>query len=59
MLPKWYDLNDIPFNNMWLDDEHWFPYMLRGEYFKGNFLYRGEDTILKYNIQVMDKPASP
>ncbi|XP_046427331.1 oxidized purine nucleoside triphosphate hydrolase-like isoform X1 [Neodiprion fabricii] len=55
MLPKWYNLKNIPFKNMWLDDEHWFPYMLRGEFFKGHFLYRGEDLILKYNIQVLDK----
>ncbi|XP_012258950.2 oxidized purine nucleoside triphosphate hydrolase-like [Athalia rosae] len=57
ILPKWYNLKDVPFKNMWPDDELWFPYMLRGEFFKGKFLYRGEDTILKHNIEVVDKPS--
>ncbi|KAK9309250.1 hypothetical protein QLX08_001001 [Tetragonisca angustula] len=55
MQPKWYDLKDIPFKQMWPDDEYWFPYMLRGELFKGYFLYRGQDLILKYNIETMEE----
>ncbi|XP_043787849.1 7,8-dihydro-8-oxoguanine triphosphatase-like [Apis laboriosa] len=55
MRPKWYNLKDIPFKEMWPDDEYWFPYMLRGQFFKGYFLYRGEDLILKYNIETMEE----
>ncbi|KAF3419974.1 hypothetical protein E2986_03931 [Frieseomelitta varia] len=55
MQPKWYNLKDIPFKQMWPDDEYWFPYMLRGELFKGYFLYRGQDLILKYNIETMEE----
>ncbi|XP_033337843.1 oxidized purine nucleoside triphosphate hydrolase [Megalopta genalis] len=54
MLPKWYNIKDIPFKQMWPDDEYWFPYMLRGELFKGYFLYRGED-IIKYKIETMEE----
>ncbi|XP_003690836.3 LOW QUALITY PROTEIN: 7,8-dihydro-8-oxoguanine triphosphatase-like [Apis florea] len=55
MRPKWYNLKDIPFKEMWPDDEYWFPYMLRGQFFKGYFLYRGQDLILKYNIETMEE----
>ncbi|XP_017755522.1 PREDICTED: 7,8-dihydro-8-oxoguanine triphosphatase-like [Eufriesea mexicana] len=55
MQPKWYNLKDIPFKQMWPDDEYWFPYMLRGELFKGYFLYQGQDLILKYNIETMEE----
>ncbi|KOX77507.1 7,8-dihydro-8-oxoguanine triphosphatase [Melipona quadrifasciata] len=55
MQPKWYNLKDIPFKQMWPDDEYWFPYMLRGQLFKGYFLYRGQDLILKYNIETMEE----
>ncbi|XP_050479710.1 oxidized purine nucleoside triphosphate hydrolase-like [Bombus huntii] len=55
MRPKWYNLKDIPFKQMWPDDEYWFPYMLRGELFRGYFLYRGQDLILKYNIETMEE----
>ncbi|XP_043585654.1 7,8-dihydro-8-oxoguanine triphosphatase-like [Bombus pyrosoma] len=55
MRPKWYNLKDIPFKQMWPDDEYWFPYMLQGELFRGYFLYRGQDLILKYNIETMEE----
>lgn len=55
MRPKWYNLKDIPFKQMWPDDEYWFPYMLRGDLFRGNFLYRGQDLILKHNIETMEE----
>ncbi|XP_076244156.1 oxidized purine nucleoside triphosphate hydrolase [Calliopsis andreniformis] len=55
MRPKWYNLKDIPFKQMWPDDEYWFPYMLRGELFKGYFLYRGQDLILKHNIETVEE----
>ena len=55
MRPKWYNLKDIPFKQMWPDDEYWFPYMLRGKLFRGNFLYRGQDLILKHNIETMEE----
>ncbi|XP_034173578.1 oxidized purine nucleoside triphosphate hydrolase [Osmia lignaria lignaria] len=53
MRPKWFNLKDIPFKQMWPDDEYWFPYMLRGELFKGYFLYRGQDLIIKHNIETL------
>ena len=54
MRPQWYNLQNVPFDKMWLDDAFWFPYMLRGEPFKGYFLYRGNDHIIKYNIDKID-----
>ncbi|XP_012276183.1 7,8-dihydro-8-oxoguanine triphosphatase-like [Orussus abietinus] len=50
MRPKWYNLQNIPFDKMWPDDAYWFPYMLRGELFKGYFLYQGE-KILEQDIK--------
>ncbi|XP_017885658.1 7,8-dihydro-8-oxoguanine triphosphatase-like [Ceratina calcarata] len=56
MRPKWFNVNEIPFKEMWPDDEYWFPYLLRGDFFTGNFLYRGQDLILKHNIEILEKP---
>jgi len=39
MRPKWFKLGEIPFRQMWSDDEHWFPYLLGGKLFKGSFLF--------------------
>ncbi|KAJ2939130.1 hypothetical protein O0L34_g8443 [Tuta absoluta] len=51
MTPKWYDLDKIPFQDMWPDDMYWFPYMLKGKLFYAKFHYKGFDTILNYNIK--------
>lgn len=39
MLPKWFKFEEIPFTQMWSDDEHWFPYMLEDKLFTGKFLF--------------------
>jgi 8-oxo-dGTP diphosphatase/2-hydroxy-dATP diphosphatase len=38
MLPKWFPIEEIPFAQMWPDDEYWFPLLLSGKKFKGKFL---------------------
>jgi 8-oxo-dGTP diphosphatase/2-hydroxy-dATP diphosphatase len=37
MRPEWFKLDEMPFANMWSDDEHWFPYFLKGTKFNGAF----------------------
>lgn len=51
MLPKWYNVEDIPFHDMWPDDRLWFPVMLQGKKFYGSFHYEGFDKILNYKIE--------
>ena len=31
MKPKWFKINEIPFNQMWPDDKSWLPRVLNGE----------------------------
>lgn len=54
MMPKWFTYDQIPYQDMWLDDRLWFPYMLKGTLFYGRFHYQGFDKILNYNIQELD-----
>ncbi|XP_068082005.1 oxidized purine nucleoside triphosphate hydrolase isoform X2 [Anabrus simplex] len=51
MAPKWFCETDIPYQEMWPDDKFWLPVLLKGECFEGYFLYRGEDTIVDYNLK--------
>jgi ADP-ribose pyrophosphatase YjhB (NUDIX family) len=52
MLPKWFNIDDIPYNDMWSDDKYWLPMLLDGKNFTGSFLFGGEnDDVLKYNIK--------
>ncbi len=39
MRPEWFSFEEIPFSQMWPDDEHWFPLFLQDVLFKGEFLF--------------------
>ncbi|XP_022125995.1 oxidized purine nucleoside triphosphate hydrolase [Pieris rapae] len=54
MIPKWFELNALPYNDMWPDDNIWFPLMLSGKLFYGIFNFKGFNTILNYNIQELE-----
>lgn len=55
MCPQWFQLDQIPFNNMWPDDSYWFPLLLQGKKFHGYFKFRGPDAILDYTLHEVDK----
>jgi len=39
MKPEWFLVNEIPFSQMWPDDEYWFPLLLSDKLFEGEFLF--------------------
>ena len=51
MLPLWVDINAMPFDNMWVDDPYWFPYLKAGKRFVGRFDYSNDQTITSYELQ--------
>ena len=53
MRPQWFPETDIPFKQMWLDDELWYPHLLKNDKFKGYFLFKGHDKILDYTLTVL------
>ncbi len=41
-IPLWHTLDDIPFDEMWPDDELWFPMLLAGDWFTARCIFDGE-----------------
>jgi 8-oxo-dGTP diphosphatase len=41
-VPLWTPLDAIPFDAMWQDDRHWFPWMLERRPFRGYFVFAQE-----------------
>ncbi|MFH0846144.1 MAG: 8-oxo-dGTP diphosphatase [Patescibacteria group bacterium] len=51
MKPQWFHIKEIPFNDMWPDDEHWIPLFLENKKFKGKFLFGEGDSILEKTLE--------
>jgi len=47
--PLWVSLDEIPYEQMWEDDEIWLPMMLRGEKFQGRWIFDG-DRMVDYEL---------
>ena len=50
-VPLWTPLDRIPYQEMWEDDRHWLPLLIRGESFTGYFEFDGE-RLLSHKILV-------
>lgn len=51
MRPEWYDIQCIPYQQMWLDDKYWLPHLLAGRTFVAKFVFRGHDVITSQFIR--------
>lgn len=51
MRPQWFSINEIPFDQMWPDDEHWFPLFLSGKNFQGVFYFKDNNTLTDYKLE--------
>lgn len=48
--PFWCKIGEIPYENMWADDEFWIPLMLAGKKFSGYFIFDGNKMLDKQII---------
>ncbi|MFA5359042.1 MAG: 8-oxo-dGTP diphosphatase [Patescibacteria group bacterium] len=54
MLPKWFDINELPFETMWPDDKYWLPLFLADKKFTGKFIFDADDNVLSYELNEVD-----
>lgn len=52
MKPKWFDINNIPYEQMWEDDIYWLPLVIDGKKIEGKFAFDNEDKLLKDSIVI-------
>lgn len=53
MRPQWFYIDEIPFKKMWPDDVYWMPLFFSGRSFKGNFIFKDENTLIYKFIEVV------
>jgi 8-oxo-dGTP diphosphatase/2-hydroxy-dATP diphosphatase len=54
MKPKWFHVDEIPFEEMWPDDKHWIPLFLQGKKFRGKFFFDKTDNIVEYKLSEVE-----
>ena len=53
MRPVWWEEDQVPYRDMWLDDELWYPHMFANNKFKAYFLFKGHEKILSHTIELL------
>ena len=54
MRPAWFDLEAVPFDKMWPDDELWYPMFLAGKKFSGTFWFTNTTTIVRHELREVE-----
>jgi len=50
---NWFRFEEIPYDRMWQDDEHWLPLLLEGKRFRGWFIFTEDgDRLLRHQLTV-------
>jgi len=53
MAPKWFNIEDIPFESMWVDDPFWLPLVIKDKQIKGKFVFGDNNELLEKEIVVL------
>jgi len=51
---KWFEISEIPYQQMWEDDRYWLPHMLNGTRFNGDFFYgKNDDKLVGHEFKIL------
>lgn len=50
MKPQWFNLKDIPYEQMWSDDKIWMPKVFEGKKLMGSFMFDKDGNVTDYYI---------
>lgn len=53
--PQWFKQSDIPYDQMWPDDIHWLPRVLKGQSINGQFYFNEKQMIKTFEIKEIRK----
>ncbi|OGG48199.1 hypothetical protein A3D66_00190 [Candidatus Kaiserbacteria bacterium RIFCSPHIGHO2_02_FULL_50_9] len=56
MAPEWHDLEAIPYDKTWSDDQYWLPKVLAGDFLTAEFHFNGKgESFSEYTIHGVKK----
>lgn len=51
MSPKWFKINNLPYDQMWSNDSLWIPKVIKGEKITAKFKLDEQDKIISHSIK--------
>ena len=51
MLPKWFKISGVPYDQMWSDDILWMPKVFSGQKVKAEFIFSGEGELKEHRFE--------
>ena len=52
---SWFSEDRLPYDNMWEDDRHWLPLVIKGRRFRGSFLFSADSKkLLDSKVKELD-----
>ncbi len=51
MKPQWFEIDAVPFDEMWQDDRYWFPVFFEDREFTGRFFFDADENLLSHEIR--------
>ena len=55
MAPKWFSVEDIPYQKMWADDKFWLPKVLEGDCIEADFYFDDNNAVIKQKVKTISK----
>ena len=53
MSPQWFDIDSIPYDDMWPDDKFWLPQVLGGQKVDGTFVFDQNEVFISHEVRVV------
>jgi 8-oxo-dGTP diphosphatase / 2-hydroxy-dATP diphosphatase len=54
MKPEWFNISNIPYSDMWPDDQYWLPQVLDGQLISADFKLDENDVILSHDVKTVE-----
>jgi mutator protein MutT len=54
MAPSWFPVAEIPYDEMWADDQHWLPRVMAGERLRGWFVFDEHEEVSTMRFEPLE-----
>ena len=51
--PVWFNIDKIPYKNMWVDNKYWLPFVLENKKFVAEFIYKDAEKVQEMWMKIL------